>query len=139
MEADQVSVPGNAEGSPVDLQSFNAIAQWRGKHQADKSAFIFLADGETEAHELTFGELHRNASSVATWIQEHELVGERVLLLYPPGIDFVIGLLGCLYAGAIAVPAYPQSENIDFCGLSVPGRIRRRDHQIPAARRRQNR
>ncbi len=30
-----------------------------------------------------------------------------MLLLYPHGIDFIIGFLGCLYAGAIAVPAYP--------------------------------
>ncbi|RLA30095.1 MAG: hypothetical protein DRR15_15390, partial [Gammaproteobacteria bacterium] len=107
MEFDQVSDAGNAGQSSGDLHDFNAIAQWRGKHQADKPAFVFLMDGEKESHALTYGELHRIACSVAAWIQEHELVGERVLLLYPPGIDFVIGLLGCLYAGAIAVPAYP--------------------------------
>lgn len=107
LQVEQVSVPGNAERSPVDLHDFNAIAQWRGAHQSDKPAFVFLADGENETPALTFGELHHGACSVATWIQEHELVGERVLLLYPPGLDFIIGFLGCLYAGAIAVPAYP--------------------------------
>jgi acyl-CoA synthetase (AMP-forming)/AMP-acid ligase II/acyl carrier protein len=33
--------------------------------------------------------------------------GERVILLFPPGLDFIAGLFGCLFAGAVAVPAYP--------------------------------
>jgi len=33
--------------------------------------------------------------------------GERVLLGFPPGLDFLVGLFGCLYAGLVAVPAYP--------------------------------
>src|SRR5688572_27403906 len=37
--------------------------------------------------------------------------GQRALLLYPPGLDFVAGFFGCLYAGAIAVPAYPPRRN----------------------------
>lgn len=37
--------------------------------------------------------------------------GERVLLLYPPGLDFVSGFMGCLYAGATAIPAYPPRRN----------------------------
>jgi acyl-CoA synthetase (AMP-forming)/AMP-acid ligase II len=28
-------------------------------------------------------------------------------LLYPPGLDYIAAFFGCLYAGAIAVPAYP--------------------------------
>ncbi len=37
--------------------------------------------------------------------------GDRVLLLYPPGLDFVIGFFACHAAGAIAVPAYPPRRN----------------------------
>jgi acyl-CoA synthetase (AMP-forming)/AMP-acid ligase II/acyl carrier protein len=37
--------------------------------------------------------------------------GQRVLLLYPPGLDFVAGFYGCLYAGAVAIPAYPPRRN----------------------------
>src|SRR5258708_6342451 len=33
--------------------------------------------------------------------------GARVLLLYPPGLEFLVGFFGCLYAGLIPVPAYP--------------------------------
>ena len=39
------------------------------------------------------------------------MTGERALLLYPPGLDFVVGFFGCLYAGVVAVPAYPPRRN----------------------------
>ena len=35
------------------------------------------------------------------------MTGKRVLLLYPSGLDFIAAFMGCLYGGAIAVPAYP--------------------------------
>lgn len=42
-----------------------------------------------------------------------ELGGQRALLLYAPGLDYVAGVLGCLYAGVVAVPVYPP----DFARL----------------------
>ncbi|MCB1741758.1 MAG: SDR family NAD(P)-dependent oxidoreductase [Gammaproteobacteria bacterium] len=87
--------------------SFISVPRWRAEHQGDHPAFIFLADGEREVRRLTYAEMDYQARSVAAWLQSRELVGERVLLLYPPGLDFVIGFLGCLYAGSVAVPAYP--------------------------------
>jgi amino acid adenylation domain-containing protein len=42
-------------------------------------------------------------------LQRRGAAGERVLLLFPPGLDFVTAFLGCLYAGAVAVPAYPPA------------------------------
>src|SRR5262249_9366855 len=40
--------------------------------------------------------------------------GERILLHYPPGLDFIISFLGCLYAGAIAVPVFPARLSQQF-------------------------
>ncbi len=37
--------------------------------------------------------------------------GDRVLLLYPSSLEFPCAFLGCLYAGVIAVPAYPPRRN----------------------------
>ena len=37
--------------------------------------------------------------------------GERALLLYPAGLDFIVAFFGCLYAGVVAVPAYPPRRN----------------------------
>ena len=45
------------------------------------------------------------------WLESLHLVGERALLLYPPGLEFVPASLGCLYAGVIAVPVYPPRRN----------------------------
>ena len=39
------------------------------------------------------------------------MTGERALLLYPPGLEFIVAWFGCLYAGVVAVPAYPPRRN----------------------------
>jgi amino acid adenylation domain-containing protein len=83
------------------------LARTRACHQPDQLLYTFLPDGETEEGQLTFGDLDRGARAVAALLQEHGLEGQRVLLLYPPGLDYVVGFFGCLYAGTIAVPAYP--------------------------------
>ncbi len=72
-----------------------------------RRAFVFLADGEVAAERLTYRALDRRARAVAALLQRHGGAGERVLLLLPPGLDFVVAFFGCLYAGAVAVPAWP--------------------------------
>jgi acyl-CoA synthetase (AMP-forming)/AMP-acid ligase II len=62
-------------------------------------------DKEGGATSLTYAQLDHEARRVATWLQERFPAGDRVLLLYPVGVDFVAAFLGCLYAGMIAVPA----------------------------------
>ncbi|HYX23108.1 MAG TPA: AMP-binding protein, partial [Thermoanaerobaculia bacterium] len=73
--------------------------------------YTFLGDGENESATLTCGELDRRARALASRLQARGLAGERVLLLYPPGLDYVVAFWGCLYAGAVAVPAYPPGAN----------------------------
>ncbi len=70
-------------------------------------AYTFLADGEVEAARVTYAELDRQARGIAAALQELGATGERVLLLFPSGLEFIAAFLGCLYAGAVAVPAYP--------------------------------
>ncbi|MCA9223146.1 MAG: aminotransferase class I/II-fold pyridoxal phosphate-dependent enzyme [Planctomycetales bacterium] len=74
-------------------------------------AFGFLADGETLETEWTYADLDHKSRAIAARLQSMNLAGERALLLYPPGLDFVAGFLGCLYAGVIAVPAFPPRRN----------------------------
>ncbi|HEX3869683.1 MAG TPA: AMP-binding protein, partial [Pirellulales bacterium] len=73
--------------------------------------FRFLVDGENEEEVMTFGELDRRARQVAAWLQSHGMQGQRALLLYPAGLDFIVAFFGCLYAGVVAVPAYPPRMN----------------------------
>ncbi|MCL8014925.1 fatty acyl-AMP ligase [Streptomyces sp. AS02] len=77
--------------------------------QPDRTAYRFLvtgdSDGETE--EISYGRLAERAQAIAAWLQERGLPGARAILLYPAGIDFICGYLGCLAAGVVAVPGVP--------------------------------
>jgi acyl-CoA synthetase (AMP-forming)/AMP-acid ligase II/acyl carrier protein len=77
----------------------------------DRLAFTFLSDGEQEEVRISYGELDRRARAIATWLGEHGSAGERALLLYPPGLDYVAAFFGCLYSGIVAVPAFPPRPN----------------------------
>ncbi len=70
-------------------------------------AYRFLRDGEVEEDPLTYAALDEQARAIAAWLQDAGMTGERALLLHPPGVEFVAAFFGCLYAGVVAVPAYP--------------------------------
>jgi acyl-CoA synthetase (AMP-forming)/AMP-acid ligase II len=73
----------------------------------DDVAFQFLPDGEEEERSLTWGALERRATSIAAAIAELTSPGDRVLLAFAPGLEFIEGFLACMLADVIAVPTYP--------------------------------
>ncbi|HKV10771.1 MAG TPA: amino acid adenylation domain-containing protein, partial [Thermoanaerobaculia bacterium] len=79
----------------------------RAGEQPERRAYTFLEEGESESGHLTYRELDERARAVAAALQASARRGDRALLLFPPGLDFVAAFFGCLYAGVIAVPAYP--------------------------------
>lgn len=83
----------------------------RARHQPHKKAYTFLKDGEVEADALSYQELERLARVIAAKLQSFNAIGQRALLLYPPGLEFITAFFGCLYAGVVAVPAYPPRPN----------------------------
>lgn len=87
--------------------TFVEILRGRAIQQPDDLAFRFLTDGESLGETLTYGELDQGSRAIAAQLQAMGLCGERALLLYPPGLDYLIAFFGCLYAGVVAVPAYP--------------------------------
>ena len=113
-------VPGVSD---LDLEHFTgnqppprtnlvAVLQHWAKVRGDEPAFYFTdgEDGDTDQC-LTFRELDAAARNVGGYLQKQGAAGGRVLLVYPPVLDFVIGFFGCLYAGATAVPAFPPRRN----------------------------
>ncbi|MCS7304455.1 MAG: aminotransferase class I/II-fold pyridoxal phosphate-dependent enzyme [Thermoguttaceae bacterium] len=88
-----------------------ALVQHRALHQPDDIAFTYLVDGETQEVHITNRELDRQARAIGAWLQQHRLVGERALLLYPAGLEFIAAFFGCLYGGVVAVPVYPPRRN----------------------------
>ena len=81
------------------------LLRCRALHQPNRTAFTFLKDGKTEAANLTYQELNQQAQAIAHQLQNLVSRGERVLLLYPPGLEFISAFFGCLYANVVAVPA----------------------------------
>lgn len=93
----------------ITTASLLEILSYRAQYQPDQQAYIFLQDGETESAGLTYAELDRQSRKIASHLQSFS--GERALLLYPSGLEFIKAFFGCLYAGVVAVPAYPPRRN----------------------------
>ncbi len=87
------------------------LLRHRARCQPDDIAFTYLVDGESEQIRLSYQELDQQARAIAAWLESRNLVGERALLLYPAGLEFVAAFFGCLYAGVVAVPVYPPRRN----------------------------
>lgn len=92
---------------PPSCSTLVELLRYRALQQPVQLAFTFLEDGETESASLTYRELDRYSRAIAAQLQSLGITGKRALLLYPPGLDYVAAFCGCLYAGVVAVPAYP--------------------------------
>lgn len=88
--------------------------------QPDHCVYSFLPDDATatESH-FTHAELDKRARAIGAELQAMGAGGERVLLLYPPGLNYIAAFFGCLYAGAIAVPIYPPRPKRDVRRLQA--------------------
>jgi len=89
-------------------RTFVEIVQGRASDSPDRCACSFVWEDGSETT-FTYGELDRRARSIAATLRQLARAGERALLIYPPGLDFIAGFFGCMYAGIVAVPAtYPK-------------------------------
>ncbi|WP_250121428.1 fatty acyl-AMP ligase [Chroococcidiopsis sp. CCMEE 29] len=95
------------------------LLRTRGQNQPKQTAFTFLQDGETESDSLTYQELDRLSRAIAAQLQSSTVPGERALLLFPPGLEYISAFFGCLYAGVVAVPAYPPRPNRSLARLQT--------------------
>jgi 8-amino-7-oxononanoate synthase len=100
-------LPGSFFG-PSNLVN---LLRHRSEHLGHERAFIYLVDGESEEIQLSYREMDRQARAIGARLQAMGLAGQRALLLYPAGLEFIAAFFGCLYAGVVAVPAYPPRRN----------------------------
>jgi 8-amino-7-oxononanoate synthase len=91
----------------------------RASEDGTQRAYRFLPGEKRGEQRITYAELDERARAIAVAIAERARRGNRALLLVPPGLDYIAAYFGCLYAGVIAVPAYPPNP-------------RRPDARIPA-------
>ena len=92
---------------PKPFQSLVHRLRCRADEQGNTIAYSFLVNGETIGDTLTYEELDQRSREIAVMILRVVSPGDRVMLVYSPGLDFVSAFFGCLNAGVIAVPVYP--------------------------------
>ncbi len=101
----QPKQPSLRPGTDLEL---GAIFRWYAERAPERTILRFLGESDGDEVGLCYAELDARACAVASQLQEAGAKpGERALLLHAPGIDYVVGLVGCFYAGVVAVPAYP--------------------------------
>lgn len=91
---------------PSDFTVVDVVLQ-RAAQDPDRIAYRFLEENVDDARTLTYGALALRATAVAVSLAGRAKPGDRALLAYPPGPDYVIAFYGCLLAGVLAVPTYP--------------------------------
>jgi 8-amino-7-oxononanoate synthase len=99
------SPPG--DGSSSFFSSLIDMLTTRAKHQPTETAYTFLRDGKNNAVSINYRDLDKRAKAIALTLQQKAQAGDRVMIVVPPGLDFIATFMGCVYANIIAVPGYP--------------------------------
>lgn len=94
-----------------NLRSLVALLARRAAEQADDRAYLFVSDRGTEEAALSFRQLRDAARALAARLTTAARPGDRAILVFPPGIEFMVAFFGCLMAGIIAVPMMMPRRN----------------------------
>lgn len=92
------------------VQSLVGLLRLRARHRPEARAYTYVKDGLREEQVHTYASLDQAARAIAVALGQgpQPLVpGDRALLLYPPGLEFMAAFMGCLYAGVVPIPAPP--------------------------------
>jgi 8-amino-7-oxononanoate synthase len=106
-----VSLPDLLEDDAraAGISTLVELLEYRAARQPADLVFRFVNGDGTEDGTLTFGELRDRARAIGAGLARLVAPGDRVVLLVAPGLEYVAAFFGCLYAGAVAVPAYPPN------------------------------
>lgn len=99
------------EGAYLMYPNLLEMLKERAQIYPDRQAYVYLKDGEIETENITYSELEEQVTEIAAYLQMLDIKGERVLLLLPSGIEYILIFFACLYAGVIPVPVYPPSKS----------------------------
>jgi len=87
--------------------TYVGLVRSRSEYNANDRAFTFLGDSLTDrVDHLSYEALDSRVRAVAAALQQCSVPGDRAVLLYKPSLDYIIGIIGCMYAGVVAVPVF---------------------------------
>ncbi len=101
-------MPSNPIDRGMEWCTLTDMLEQRARKHPERVAFVFE---EESGHvtEYSYAKLDARARAIAAWLVERTEPGDRVLLVYPPGLEFIAAFFGCAYAGVLPVPAtYPK-------------------------------
>jgi acyl-CoA synthetase (AMP-forming)/AMP-acid ligase II len=88
------------------MDTFVSLLRDRAEISTDQPVYTLSTGGQV-TDQLTFATLRGDALAVAAQLALCTAPGDRVLILCPPGLDYIRAFFGCLISGRVAVPAYP--------------------------------
>lgn len=92
------------------IDTLVTLLENRAESAPEQVPYTFLLDGETDEAPLSRSQLFHRARNIAVQLVERGIEpGDRALLLYPPGLEYISAFFGCLFAGVVAVPIYPPN------------------------------
>ena len=92
---------------PESLRTLVELTRWQADRLGAAAAFTHCSDDGLHEHHLSFTDLDQRARAIAAVLADHGSIGDRVLIVQQPGLDYVASLLASMYAGMVAVPVYP--------------------------------
>ena len=91
-----------------DATTLIELMSQRAAEYPDRVAFVF-EEQSGQSQQWTYRALDQRARAIATWLVSQASIGDRALLVYPAGLEFIAAYFGCIYAGVLPVPAtYPK-------------------------------
>lgn len=82
----------------------------------NKTLFTFLDDYGKECGKLSYLDLWQRARGIAAHLRAEGKAGDRVMLFYPEGLEFIAAFFACLLSQRIAIPVtLPTRRRVDKC------------------------
>ena len=104
---------------PFQCATLTELLRRRAEFQPAFRAYTFVDERGLETGHLTYADLDFRARAIAAGLQGISSAKQRILLLFPPGLDFVAAFFACLYAGSLPVVVYPPRRNQSMNRLSA--------------------
>ena len=113
---------------PLPVASVVEALRHRAVHETDDLCHAFIRDGEAVTDRLSYGDLDREAATLAHALAQRVPAGGRVVLVLQPGFDYIVALMACFYARVAAVPTFPPRARrltealagiVQDCGASL--------------------
>ncbi|MBO1067695.1 MULTISPECIES: AMP-binding protein [Nostocales] len=108
----------------IEFKALNTLDQlltYRAKVQPNRRAYTMLDINGAEDSYITYGDMYSQVINIAQRLLSEGLQSRNAILLYPPGIEFIVAFFGCLYAGVLTCTyPYPktqsfQQEDFRYC------------------------